>query len=129
MLSDSTPRARIFVNEITTPWIQNLDLLFERSFNFGQFRTRWFIAIQNVFNRQNEHHVYWRTGKTTDDGSFSTTWPELVDIYKANYGAEWQELYQKINIEHRQHYALEQGGDLFGHPREIRFGVALDFSR
>ncbi|KAA3612686.1 MAG: hypothetical protein DWQ05_18735 [Calditrichaeota bacterium] len=126
--SDLKPMVRDNANEIRTPWVHRLDILFEREFNFGLSNMRWFIAVQNILNRRNEHHVYWRTGTTNSDGTFiSNGW--IIPAWTEEYGSSSLDLYQKINIDHRQHYALEQGGDLFGHPREIRFGVALDFSR
>ncbi|KAA3612687.1 MAG: TonB-dependent receptor [Calditrichaeota bacterium] len=128
ILSDRDPRSRSNPQKTTTPWIQNIDLLLQRKFTFGQFSTRWFIAIQNLFNRQNEHHVYWRTGNTNNDGTFDA-WDGLEATWIDAYGEPVLDLYQKINTEHRQHYTNMQGGDLFGHPREIRFGVALDFGR
>ncbi len=42
-------------------------------------------------------------------------------------GEEFLTLYQLINIDHRQEYAWGQGGDLFGRPREIHFGLQLEF--
>jgi len=36
-------------------------------------------------------------------------------------------LYDLINHGHRQHYEVNQGGDLFGRPREIRFGLQIGF--
>ena len=61
----------------------------------------------------------WRTGTTEEDGSKEL----LVD----SQGEEFLTLYQLINIDHRQEYTWGQGGDLFGRPREIRFGLQLEF--
>ncbi len=70
-------------------------------------------------------HVYWRTGSTSVDGSFDS--PGLRDTVAGHSGEEFFVLYDLINHGHRQHYEVNQGGDLFGRPREIRFGLQIGF--
>ena len=96
----------------------------DRTFFLADFSFTAYLYIQNIFNRKNVLHVYWRTGETSSDGLFSMDNP-WVRGFKKN--EEFCKLYQLINIEHRQHYRILQGGDLFGHPREIRFGVRIQF--
>lgn len=84
-----------------------------------------FIYIQNLFNRKNIQHVYWRTGTANEDGSFDL-YPGSKQFFIENLGEEFFMLYDLINLQHRQHYQLQQGGDLFGRPREVRFGLQIE---
>lgn len=70
-------------------------------------------------------HVYWRTGNASADGSFDS--PGLREIIAQANREEFFVLYDLINHGHRQHYEVRQGGDLFGRPREIRFGLQIGF--
>jgi len=120
LLSDSDPRDRREVKaNITTPRNYLFDFKFNRSITLGNSPLTAYIYIQNLFNRKNVQQVYRRTGTTDDDGSEGLSVDSHVE--------EFLTLYQLINIEHRQEYAWGQGGDLFGRPREIRFGLQLEF--
>ncbi|NIR50124.1 hypothetical protein GWO43_16595 [candidate division KSB1 bacterium] len=110
--------------EITTPWNTLFDVGIDRTFHLGRFPVTAYAYVQNVFNRKNVQHVYWRTGNTGDDGTF-TLFPSLRENITQFAGEEFFELYELINLEHRQHYQIVQGGDLFGRPREIRFGLQV----
>lgn len=81
----------------------------------------FYTYIQNILNKKNVNHVHWKTGNTVDDGS--------SDFFDYSREKEWFDdfytLYQLINLDHRQQYRIKEGGDLFGRPREIRFGVSF----
>lgn len=122
MLTDDDPRSRTDeIARITTPWVLEFDAGISRVFRFGKFHLTAFVYAQNLLNRKNEIHVYRRTGTTSDDGTLE------------RYGQYWYgddeffDLYQLINHGHREHYRRKQGGDLFGRPREIRFGIQVGF--
>ena len=120
MLSDDEPRGRTgVIANIITPRNYQFDFKIDRSFALGNSPLTASIYIQNFFNRKNVQQVYWRTGSTEEDGS-----KELLADFK---GEEFLTLYQFINIDHRQEYGWAQGGDLFGKPREIRFGLQMEF--
>jgi hypothetical protein len=99
-------------------------LKLDRQFSLGKISLTAFFYVQNLFNRKNIQHVYWQTGTTSEDGSF-TYYPGLKQFYLNSVGTEFFELYDLINLQHRQHYQIKQGGDLFGRPREIRFGLQI----
>lgn len=128
MLSDNDPRTRKSkIANIVTPMNYQFDFKVNRKFSLGKIPFTAFMYIQNVFNRKNVQHVYWRTGSTADDGSFNI-YPGMKKEFIENYGypKEFFVLYDLINLQHRQHYQIEQGGDLFGRPREIRFGLQIE---
>jgi len=95
----------------------------DRTFSIGGTPLTAFLYVQNLFNRKNIQHVYWRTGSAMQDGTFLD--PSLRDVVEMTQGEEFFTLYDLINHDHRQHYELTQGGDLFGRPREIRFGLQV----
>ena len=111
---------------VTTPWNFQFDFKLDRSFKLSGYPLTAFIYIQNVFNRKNVQHVYWRTGVTSTDGSFDI-FPGDRELFLERLGEEFFVLYDLINLDHRQHYEVQQGGDLFGRPREIRFGLQIGF--
>jgi hypothetical protein len=125
LLSDYDPRFRSEVAKITTPWNYQFDFKIDRSFKLGSGPLKIYLYVQNLFNRKNVQQVYWRTGTTSDDGSFNA-FPGDREHFLATYGANAFVLYDLINLKHRQHYQIRQGGDLFGRPREIRFGLQVD---
>lgn len=119
-----TSRSRINKTaRITTPWNYQFDFKLDKTLNIAKAPVKIFIYIQNVFNKKNIQHVYWRTGNANNDGS--------LESYRKFRSLEFIKLYELINYSHQQHYASSQGGDLFGRPREIRFGaqVGLSFSQ
>ncbi len=77
-----------------------------------------YLYVQNLFNRQNEIYAYRNTGTVTDD--------DLESVFTRDFIEENAfVLYDLINIGHRQHYQIFNSDDLFGHPREIRFGIRI----
>ena len=121
LLSDDFPILRSEVKEIiTTPPNYQLDFRIDKSFVFGKAGFTLYLYIQNFLNYKNVIHVYRRTGATDDDG--------YKDFFDPAQSEEAEFIfYELININHRQHYQIRQGGDLFGRPREIRFGVKIHF--
>ena len=97
-----------------------------KTVHFGDIDLTAYFYVHNLFNRKNAQNVYARTGSTSSDGSFS--FDNRMDLLEQGWPPDALQLYELINIGHRQHYALTQGGDFFGHPREIRFGVEVNFS-
>jgi hypothetical protein len=79
----------------------------------------------NLFNRKNVINVYRRTGNTSDDGFLNS--PELSQQIVAARGEQYVDMFEKINLQNRQHYWANQGGDLFDEPRQVRIGLSLDF--
>ena len=119
MLGDDYPILRFkTIADITTPRIYQFDLKINRSFSLGSSPLTAYLYIQNLLNRKNVQHVYWRTGTAEEDGSRELLTGDQLEGYF--------ELYELINIGHRQEFTWEQGGDLFGKPREIRFGLQIE---
>ena len=108
----------------TTPWRFTLDLKIDKTVKLGKTRElTFYVYAQNILNKKNVNHVHWKTGNTVDDGS-----SDLFDYSRdENWFDDFYTLYELINLDHRQQYRTAEGGDLFGRPREIRFGVSFNY--
>lgn len=128
ILSSDDPRARMPlepINSSTTPWTFSADLRVDKAFPLYGVRAWAFVYVQNLFNRRNVINVYPRTGNAQDDGFLSD--PELSGkITDASGGERYEELYRQINLINRQHYWFTEGGDLYGEPRQLRFGLKFE---
>ena len=81
---------------------------------------QFFINILNVFNTRHILNVYPQTGDTRDDGWFQSPRSEP---YKAFLG--YEQFYRAINLENRWAYMGATGNDIYGSPRQIRFGMTV----
>ncbi len=128
ILSSDDPRARVPlepINSSTTPWTFSADLRVDKAFPLRGHQAWAFVYVQNLFNRRNVINVYPRTGNAQDDGFLSD--PELSGkISEASGGEQYQQLYEQINLINRQHYWFTEGGDLYGEPRQLRFGLKFE---
>jgi len=127
MLADDDPRQRKpleSINASTTPWTFELDLRVDKGFRFLSHQAQIFMYVQNLLNTRNVINVYQRTGTDQDDGFLTN--PDLSSqIVEASGGQLYTEMYRAINLANRQHYWADQGGDIYGEPRQIRFGLKL----
>ena len=128
ILSDNDPRYRSLASELNsekTPWNYTLDLRIDKAVRVGKFSTNFYVYVLNLLNTKNVINVYDRTGEATDDGFITD--PAVAATIAKNGLTRYAEMYRAINLEHRQHYWRSQGGDLYGMPRQIRFGVRLEY--
>jgi len=86
--------------------------------------TNFFLYVQNLLNTKNVINVYRRSGSAEDDGFLSD--PALSGSVVAAQGTGYVDLYRAINLENGTHYFSTTGLDLWGTPRQIRFGVKLE---
>jgi hypothetical protein len=108
-----------------TPWNYQFDVGLDKTFRISGIDFTAYIYVQNIFNKKNEQHVYGTSGVASGDNSYpmNSRWRRFAEDW---YGEYFFPLYDQINLGHRQHYQIVHGGDLFGHPREIRFGVRIE---
>ena len=125
LLADDDPRQRKpveSVNRSKTPWTFEIDLRLDKGFSLFGSEAQVYTYVQNLLNRKNEINVFSRTGNAEDDGFLTN--PEMSgQIVEASGGLAYTQLYQAINLVNRQHYWYNQGGDILGEPRQIRFGL------
>jgi outer membrane receptor protein involved in Fe transport len=137
ILADDDPRTRRpegAVNSNTTPWFFQLDLRVDKTVTIGGlFDVNFYIYVLNLLNTKNVLNVYARSGNADDDGFLSNE--SLSGSIVNGLGQTYVELYKLINLENRQHYWRNQldpnnafgGGDLYGTPRQIRFGLNITY--
>ena len=127
-MDDFDPRSRKpleSVNASTTPWTYETNLKVGKKMSLRGTNVTLYLRAMNLFNRKNVINVYRRTGNTSDDGFLNS--PELSQQIVAARGEEYVDMFEKINLQNRQHYWTNQGGDLFDEPRQVRIGLSLDF--
>ncbi len=113
------------VNVSTTPWNFNVDFRIDKSVNLGPLSANFYIYIQNLLNTKNVINVYRRSGNADDDGYLSN--PSLSGSVVAAQGPRYVEMYRAINLALGQHYRTVTGNDLWSNPRQMRFGVRLEY--
>ena len=125
ILADDDPRQRKpleGINRSKTPWTFDIDLRLDKGFSLFGAQATAYMYVQNLFNRKNVINVYDRSGTAKDDG-FLTDSSLSSQIVEASGGLTYVQLYEAINLVNRQHYWYNQGGDIYGEPRQLRFGL------
>jgi hypothetical protein len=116
------------VNSSMTPWTMTLDVRLDKTVNFGPMAANFYVYVQNLTNRKNVINVYDRTGNAYDDG-FKADVQTSGPIVATNGGPDifWP-LYDALNLSgNGSNYREEYTAYLIGRPREIRFGVRLEY--
>lgn len=113
------PRNRTPVEEIgasTTPWFFQLDARLDKTVRFGSFDANIYVYVQNILGTDNAVDVFPRTGDPKDDGWLSiANGRAKVDTYGQPYVDAYRAFY------------LGQNAANFGPPRQIRFGIKLEY--
>ncbi len=113
------PRFRIPVEPIgasTTPWFFQLDARLDKTFGVGPLDLNVYIYVINLLGTDNPTNAFFRTGDPSDDGWFSTA-AGATDAQ--SHGAQYVNFYRTV--------ALGENSGNFGPPRQIRFGLKLDY--
>jgi outer membrane receptor for ferrienterochelin and colicin len=118
------------LNSSNTPWNFQVDLRVDKTFNiFDRLNANVYIFVINVFDTKNVQNVFLRTGSTDDDGYLSD--PQLGGTLIATYGPRYAETYKAINLDYYEQWQnapfLGTVPFFFGPPRQVRFGVRLDY--
>jgi len=112
------------VNASTTPWVWTLDLRVYKGLSIGGVYAEAYAYVQNLLNTQNVINVYRRTGNAYDDGFLGT--PDLSSGAVGLYGQPYVDLYTQANLQNGRAYRNVTGNNLWGAPRQIRFGIRLE---
>jgi hypothetical protein len=82
-----------------------------------------YVYAQNVLITKNVTNVYFATGNGYEDGFLLSSDGQAV---VQTLGTRFEDLYRVINLDNRQHNWRLNGFDLFGTPRQIRFGIKAE---
>ena len=112
------------VNSSTTPWVFNLDLSLSKLFYMEGFNVEIYANLLNALDIKQIINVHPSTGTANDDG-----W--LKSPYASSYKdiPNYEDFYRATNLDNR-YWALQArtfGGDVYGTPRQARFGVRLEY--
>ena len=125
MRATADPRGRIPdepINHSTTPWNFNVDLTLNKVFYFGNFNMEVYVNVLNVFNTKNVINVYPTTGTAEDDGWLRS--PLAAQFYEI---PNYVDFYRTVNLANRWAYQWATGNDIYGPPRQVRFGLKFEF--
>jgi hypothetical protein len=113
------PRFRIPVEPIgssTTPWFFQLDGRIDKTVSVGPMDLDIYVYVINLLGTDNPVNAFARTGDPKDDGWFASGDGHADAV---NNGPQYVAFYNAV--------ALGRNSGNFGPPRQIRFGVKLDY--
>jgi outer membrane receptor for Fe3+-dicitrate len=118
------------LNSSSTPWFLQTDLKVDKSFSIAEkLGATIYVMVTNLLDTKNVTNVFLRTGSADDDGYLSD--PTLGGQLVETYGQDYADMYRAINIDYYEQY--QNAGGLstvpffYGPPRQIRFGIRLDY--
>jgi len=116
----------------TTPWNFNVDLRLDKTFTVAKVDFTIYATIQNLFNTKNVVNVYQASGNAEDDAFLSDPTKSASFASNAGGGTEqgialYDEMYRAINLENGAAYWDVLGLQLYGHPRQIWFGIKFAY--
>ncbi|HXG01542.1 MAG TPA: TonB-dependent receptor [Bacteroidota bacterium] len=107
-------------NSATTPSTVTCDLYVGKAFEIGSVGIEVYALALNLFNTKNILNVYPTTGSAEDDGWLSSDNGHFFDS-----NPMYAEFYRTINLRNRWAYMSVTGNDIYGSPRQVRFGLAV----
>ena len=121
------------LNASTTPSTFQVDLVVDKTFSlFEGLDANIYLSVLNLFDTRNILSVFLRTGTPDDDGYLSN--PDLGGSLAEVNGPDYIALYNAINIDYYQGFqnagGITQGFGsalMYGPPRQIRFGIRLEY--
>jgi hypothetical protein len=111
-------RFRIPVEPIgssTTPWFFQLDARLDKTVGLGPIDATFYIYVINLLGTDNATNVFTRSGDPADDGWFAT---QAGANDAATNGQQYVDFRRALN---------GQNSGYYGPPRQIRFGLRLDY--
>jgi hypothetical protein len=112
-------------NSSRTDCISEFNLRLDKTMTIHGLDLTFYSYVQNLLNSKNVINVYERTGNAYTDGFLSD--PSLSGSNVQDLGPRFVEMYRAINLTNRQHLWALENKDVFGTPREIRFGVRIEY--
>ena len=114
------------INSATTPWVYNIDLRVHKTVNIFNLDCDFYISVQNLLNTKNVINVYDKTGNAYSDGFLDSEAGKDI-IAGSRYTERFADLYRALNYGNRQAALNVYGFDLFSAPRQLHFGVLINY--
>jgi hypothetical protein len=122
-------RANEALNSSSTPWFFNLDFRLDKTINFRGFDFNFYVYAINALDIKQILNVYERTGTAYSDGWLEDPASVGVGVTQSDIAGKnrYAEFYRAINYDNREHLAGDGKNDVYGTPRQIRFGVSVQY--
>jgi outer membrane receptor protein involved in Fe transport len=104
------------VGSSTTPWVFQIDARLDKAVHIGPLGVDFYVYVINLLNTQNAVTVFNTTGDPKDNGWLSSA---NGAIFAQSQGQKYVDFYNSY------FGGLNSGN--FGPPRQIRFGLRLDY--
>ncbi len=116
----------------STPWNFNVDLRIDKTLTLAKVDFTVYAMIQNLFNTKNVLNVYQASGSAEEDAFLNV--PAKSEAFASSAGHStpegiqtFRDMYTAINLVNGQSYWDALGLQLYGHPRQIWFGVKFAY--
>jgi hypothetical protein len=121
------------LNSSTTPSTYQLDMRIDKTFNIADlFNLNVYFNVINLLDTDNIQNVFMRTGAANDDGYLSD--PNQGGKQIATFGPDYAAVYTALNLDYHQDWYNATTGNayttqpvIYGPPRQIRFGIRLEY--
>jgi outer membrane receptor protein involved in Fe transport len=110
------------INTSMTPWNFQFDGRIDKTVSIANLDVNFYIWVINVLDTRNVENVFNTSGSATDNGYLATEEGQNRIKNYAQYGEIYQQLYRDF------YYQTNiQNAGLYGTPRQVRFGMRVDF--
>ncbi|MFC2139979.1 TonB-dependent receptor plug domain-containing protein [Bacteroidota bacterium] len=112
-------------NSFTTHTFFQFDFRISKSIEiFNDVNMTFDLMLVNIFDTRNEINVFPTSGQTKNDNILNSGY---FDPYVEVYGEDVLLMHKVIDIDYYNEYKRATGFNLFGPPRQIFFGVTLEY--
>jgi len=119
------------VNAAVTPAVFNLDLTLNKVFYLSRFNLELYVNALNMLNTKQVINVYPTTGTAENDGWLTSALAAdfIAGLPTQALKDQYVAFYKAFNLDNRFAYIDSRfsPGDIYGTPRQIRFGVRLEY--
>jgi outer membrane receptor protein involved in Fe transport len=117
------------VNASSTPAVFNIDVTVNKVFYLSRFNVELYANVLNLLNSKNVINVYPNTGTAEDDGWLNSALAGdfLASLPSDLIRQQYVDFYRAFNLDNRYSYIDATGNDIYSAPRQIRFGIRLEY--
>jgi hypothetical protein len=107
----------------------NIDVTVNKVFYLSRFNVELYANVLNLLNSKNVINVYPNTGTAEDDGWLNSALAGdfLASLPSDLIRQQYVDFYRAFNLDNRYSYIDATGNDIYSAPRQIRFGIRLEY--